>query len=87
MTVKLEISEDLLREFDIKSTSNLKEIIEAGIKQMKIKKALQQYKEGNISIAKAAELAGISLREMMLQASARGIKPNYDKEMIEEETQ
>lgn len=87
MSVKLEISEDLIKEFNIEDTSNLKEIIETGIKQVKIEKALQQFKEGNISIAKAAELASISLREMMLQASARGMTPHYDKEMIEEETQ
>jgi len=43
MTVKLEISEDLLKDLDIKA-SNLKEILEMGIKQMKIEKALQSFK-------------------------------------------
>lgn len=83
----LEISEDLLKDFDIKDSSQLKEIIEMGIKQMKIEKALHLFKEEKISIAKAAEVAGISLREMMLQASARGIKPMYDQQMVEEEMQ
>ncbi|KYK31456.1 MAG: hypothetical protein AYK19_03675 [Theionarchaea archaeon DG-70-1] len=86
MTVKLEISEDLLKDLDIKA-SNLKEILEMGIKQMKIEKALQSFKERKISLAKAAELADIPLSEMMLQASARGIKPIYDQEMIDEEIQ
>jgi predicted HTH domain antitoxin len=85
MTVKLEISEDLLNEFNIKDTDDLKKIIEKGIKQMKLEKALQSLKEGEISIARAAELADISLREMIFQATARGLKPAYDKEMMEEE--
>jgi predicted HTH domain antitoxin len=38
-------------------------------------------------LAKAAELADIQLSEMMIQASARGLKPLYDKKMIEEEMQ
>ncbi|MBU7026738.1 MAG: UPF0175 family protein [Theionarchaea archaeon] len=84
--MKLEISEDLLKDLDIKA-SNLKEILEMGIKQMKIEKALQSFKERKISLAKAAELADIPLSEMMLQASARGIKPIYDQEMIDEEIQ
>lgn len=87
MTVKLEISEDLLKDLDIEDSSNLKEILEMGIKQVKIEKALQSFKEGTISLAKAAELADIPLREMMLHASARGITPAYDQEMIEEEIQ
>lgn len=87
MTVKLEISEDVLKDLDIEDSSSLKEILEMGIKQMKIEKALQSFKERKISLARAAALADIPLCEMMLQASARGIKPAYDQEMIEEEIQ
>ena len=68
--VKLEIPEDLLKDIDIKNPSQLEEILRIGIRQMKIEKALHPYREGNISIAKAAELADISLSEMIMQASA-----------------
>ena len=85
--VKLEIPNDILKDIDIKDPSQLKEILRIGIKQMKIEKALHSYREGNISIAKAAELADISLSEMIMQASARGLKPLYDEKMIEEEMQ
>lgn len=70
--VRLEIPEDLLKDFNMKSLSHLMEIIEIGVKQMKIEKALCSFEKGEISIAKAAELASVSLCEMMLQASARG---------------
>jgi predicted HTH domain antitoxin len=85
--IKLEIPEDIFKDVDIKDPSQIEEILRIGIKQMKIEKALHSYKEGKISIAKAAELADISLSEMMMQASARGLKPLYDKKMVEEETQ
>ncbi|MCX9010300.1 MAG: UPF0175 family protein [Candidatus Methanoperedens sp.] len=32
---------------------------------MKIEKAIEKYKKGGVSLAKAAELAGISIREMV----------------------
>lgn len=85
--IKLEIPEDILKDVDIKDPSQIEEIIRIGIKQMKIEKALQSYKEGKISIAKAAKLSNVSVSEMMMQASARGLKPLYDKKMVEEETQ
>ena len=77
----------MLKDVDIKDPSQLEKILRMGIKQMKIEKALQSYKEGDISMAKAAELADIPLSEMMMQASARGLKPLFDKKMIEEETE
>jgi predicted HTH domain antitoxin len=85
--INLEIPEDMLKDIDIKDPAQLEEILRMGIKQMKIEKALQSYKEGDISMAKAAELADIPLSEMMMQASARGLKPLFDKKMIEEETE
>lgn len=85
--IRLEISEDLLKDLDIGDSSQLREIIQMGIKQMKIERALHLFEEGKISMGKAAESAGISLREMMLQASARGIKSTYDRQMMEEEMQ
>jgi predicted HTH domain antitoxin len=57
------------------------------IDKMKTEKALHLYEKGEISISRAAELADVSLSEMMTQASARGLKPLFDKKMIEEEMQ
>jgi predicted HTH domain antitoxin len=83
--IKLEIPEDVLKDFDIRDTSQLEEIIRVGIKQMKIEKTLHLYEKREISMARAAEVADVPLSEMMTQASARGLKPLFDKKMIEEE--
>ncbi len=41
---------------------------------MKLKKALELYRKGEISIDKAAKIASITVNEMMQEASAQGIK-------------
>jgi hypothetical protein len=50
-----------------------------------IEYALALYQKGQVSIWKAAELAGLSLRKMMEQAAAHGLEPRYDPRMVEEE--
>lgn len=78
MVVNLEIPEDLLKEYDIKDESHLREIIEAGIRQTKIEEAIHSFEKGK-TIDEAAESAGVSprcLQEMMLQALARELEPS-----------
>ena len=48
-----------------------------GLKQLKIEKAIARYKKGGVSLAKVAELAGISIREMIPIAYAHGLEPKY----------
>ncbi len=43
----------------------------------KIERALQQYKEGKITIGKVAELTGLGLRDALALASAKGIPFQY----------
>ncbi|MBU7028649.1 MAG: mannose-1-phosphate guanylyltransferase [Theionarchaea archaeon] len=78
MVVNLEIPEDLLKGYDIKDESHLREIIEAGIRQTKIEEAIHSFEKGK-TIDEAAESAGVSprcLQEMMLQTLARELKPS-----------
>ena len=60
-------------------------MIELGVKQMRIEQALALFKEGKISIWRASRIAGLPLREMTNQASARVFKPLYDEDMVTEE--
>lgn len=54
-----------------------------GLKQFKIGRAIKRYKKGGMSLAKAAELAGISIREMISIAYAHGLEPKYDESLVE----
>ncbi|MBE9592687.1 MAG: UPF0175 family protein [Proteobacteria bacterium] len=50
---------------------------------MKIERAIERYKKGGVSLAKVAEFAGISIREMIPIAYAHGLEPKYDESLVE----
>lgn len=56
-----------------------------GIKDWKIKYALEQYSEGKITIWKAARMAGVSLRQMLDIAAKKGIPFQYTLEDLRED--
>jgi predicted HTH domain antitoxin len=43
------------------------------------------YKRGLVSFGRAAELAGLSQKELMRQARANGIEPRWSEKMVEDE--
>jgi len=63
----------------------LSELIQLGWQQLKIQEALTLYKRGIISFERAAELAELSIQEMIRQARSLGIQPHWSEEMVQEE--
>ena len=61
-------------------TTALRRIFSLGAKQYKLEKAVKQYSESKVSIGRAAELAGISIWEMMDELKRRGIANPLTKE-------
>ena len=59
--------------------------MEVGLKQLKIEEALVFYSKGLISLWKAAEMADLTLGEMIRHANLHGCKPRFDSQMIREE--
>ncbi|MDI6735365.1 MAG: UPF0175 family protein [bacterium] len=64
---------------------NLTDLLAVGLKEVKIQQALALFKQGYISLWRAASLAGVSLREITTHAVAQGFKPKIDEKMKEEE--
>ena len=62
--------------------SSIYEILKLGLKHLKIEKAIERYKNGDVSLAKVAELAGISIRGMISIAYAHGLEPKYDESLV-----
>ncbi len=58
----------------VDKTKAIKLLVLAGWKEITLEKALEQYRKGLISLDKAAEIAGLTMNEMMQQAAANGIK-------------
>jgi len=56
---------------------------EVGVEAVPDRWAIKSYKKSGVSLAKAAGLAGISIREMISIAYAHGLEPKYDESLVE----
>jgi len=70
----VQMVEDTANEEYTDKTNALKNLIIIGRKQFLLKKCLEQYRNGECSIDKCAEIAGITVNEMMKEAINAGIK-------------
>ena len=80
-TITIRLPDYLIEELP-EEESSIYEILKLGLKQLKIEKAIARYKKGGVSLAKVAELAGISIREMIPIAYAHGLEPKYDESLV-----
>ena len=86
MTIQLDVPEELLHKYHLSEPSQVENMLRIGLQQLRIEEALRMYQRGVITLWKAATMAEVPLREMILQASARGYEPPVDEEMLAEET-
>ncbi len=63
----------------------LDDLLRIGLRTLKMGQSLTLFKKGDISIWKAARMAGVSLREMVQYAVAQGVRAVADEETIQEE--
>lgn len=60
-------------------------VLEKGLSETLLEKALEEYVSGRASTGKAAEIAGLSLREMNAELARRRIALNYGQMDLEED--
>lgn len=68
----------LARELESASQEFLVELLERGLRQLKIERALERYARGGVSF-------GVSQSELARQACARGMEPPSSAETLAEE--
>lgn len=76
-----DIIDEVAQEEKLDKTSAIKILVKEGWKGLRFKKALNQYEKGMISVDKAANLAGLTVSEMMKAIASHGIK---SEETLEE---
>ncbi len=54
-------------------------------KELILLATIELYREGRVSLGKAAQLAGLSVREFLYELRKRGIPINYTREEAEED--
>jgi len=83
--VTVEIPQAWVEDLDWGQTALLQEIIRLGIQQLKVRRALEMYQAGAGSLGYVAEQVGLSKRDLIREARARGIEPPFDEQTVREE--
>jgi predicted HTH domain antitoxin len=56
----------------------LKQLIRKGLKEIHTERALDAYRRGTITLSRAAEIAELTLRDMLLRLPEESVELNYD---------
>ncbi len=83
--VTLELPQEMAEMIRELEQLTLGEILERGIRDWKIERALRRYAQGGMSFQAAAQQAGVSLSDLALQAHARGMEPPASNQTLLEE--
>jgi hypothetical protein len=83
--VTVEIPEQWLQDLNWDQAAVVQEIIQLGVYQFKVRRALKMYRDGTGSLGYLAEKAGLSKRDLICEARARGIEPLFDEQTVREE--
>lgn len=75
--------EELAKEEQVDRSELIRRLIASALKQRKIERAIQAYKNGKMTLWRAAELAGLSLRQMMEAAREAKAVVAYSLEDLE----
>ncbi len=55
----------------------LKQLIRTGLKQYKMDQAVRAYRNQEVSLSRAAEIAGITSRDFLSRMASNGVELNY----------
>lgn len=65
----------------------IREAVRRGAREELIRIALRRYRGGEVGMRGAADLAGVSITEMMREANDRGVVSNYDEVDLESDVE
>ena len=68
----------LAAELGLDRSSLLKQIIRKGYLSIQTERALDAYRHGAVSLSRAAEISGMTLRDLLLRLPEESIELNYD---------
>jgi len=82
--VEIAVPDDLAEDF-APYGDRLDEVLRLGLRQVRVQEALLRYGRGEVSLARAAELAGLSRTALIRQARAAGVEPRWSEAVLREE--
>jgi hypothetical protein len=84
-TLTLTLPAPLARELGSATQDFLAELIERGLREVRVERALERYARGGMSFGAAAQQAGVTQSELSRCAYARGMEPPFSAETVTEE--
>ena len=94
VTTSVRLPEDVIQEIEkmsreegIEKGTLIRKLLTESLREYRIKKAMEMYREGKTSLWKAAEIAGITYREALEELKKRNIPFRYDLEDLEIDTE
>ena len=70
--------DDLAADLGLDRGTLLKQLIRKGLKNIQTERALNAYRRGNITLSRAAEIADLTLRDILLRLPEESLELNYD---------
>ena len=81
----LEALEDLTDKLQRERSDIMREAMQIGIGEMKLRLALELYTKGKVSFGRMAELTGLGYRELSLALKRRNVTLRYGEERFAED--
>lgn len=82
---RIRLIEQIAREEKVDKSTILDRALEHYVREWSLQKALEQYRDGAITLSRAAEIAGLSIWEIIAILEKRKIILQYDAEDFEED--
>ncbi|MBU0701683.1 hypothetical protein KKE26_10415 [bacterium] len=83
--LQLELPDTLAKDLMPMDSRYICQLIDLGMKQLKMENALVLLKKGGVSIGYAAKIADVTMDEMSTFAYAKGLIPTFSIETLKEE--
>lgn len=76
---EIDLVDRLAAERGVSRSDAIREAIREGARESLVRIALARYQEGEVGMRGAAEIAGVTIAELMHEANERGVLMNYDE--------
>lgn len=84
---ELDLLDRLAEQQDGSRSDAIRAAIRAGAREELTRLALEKYQHGEVGMRGAADIAGLTIGEMMAEANERGILQNYDEADLESDVE
>lgn len=82
---RVDLIKEIAKEEKVDKSTVLDRALDHYIREWKLQKALESYREGAVTLPRAAEIAELSAWEMIDIFAKRKIQPQYEIEDLEED--